>query len=491
MSWADAQAIAPMIWLTLGGVAVLLVDAFWRREGQGHLTATSVIFLVLAAVSVVGKLDAGPVVDGRAFGGALVVDGFSHFFDLTFILVAFLSIATGSVYFAREEKPLPEFYPLVLFATVGMMVMAAANDMVTLFVGLETMSISLYVLAAIQRHSLFSNEAGFKYLILGAFSSAFLLYGMSLLYGTTQTLQLDTMLQRVRLDPAIASEPLFLVGWALVLVGLGFKVALVPFHMWTPDVYDGSPAPVAGFMAAGVKAASFAALLRVAWAGSPTFVEQLGPLLVGLAILTMVFGNVVALAQSNLKRMLAYSAIAHAGYLLVGVIASQPRPDDGAAQGVLFYLLTYGLMNVGAFALVTLVSRRDEEMAELSGFAGLAKRNPVVAAAMAVFMLSLAGIPPTAGFWGKLYVFKAAVDEGFVVLAVIAMLNSAVAMFYYLRVIVTMYMRDPQHEAYDGESVQVGAAMTAAAVALLYFGLLPGELAELARQGATALASAF
>lgn len=491
MSWADVQLIAPMIWLAAGGIAVLLVDAFWRREGQGHLTATAVLFLILAGASIAQQIQPGADASGRVFGGAMVIDGFSHFFNLAFLLVAFLSVAVGSVYFAREEHPLPEFYPLVLFATVGMMVMAAANDMVTLFVGLETMSISLYVLAAIQRHSLFSNEAGFKYLILGAFSSAFLLYGIALLYGTTQTLQLDTMLQRVRMDASIAGEPLFLVGWALILVGLGFKVALVPFHMWTPDVYDGSPAPVAGFMAAGVKAASFAALLRVAWAGTPTFTEQLGPLLVGLAIVTMVFGNIVALAQTNLKRMLAYSAIAHAGYLLVGVVASQPRPDDGAAQGVLFYLLTYGLMNVGAFALVSLVSRRDEEMAELSGFAGLAKRNPIVAAAMAVFMLSLAGIPPTAGFWGKLYVFKAAVAEGYVVLAVVALLNSAVAMFYYLRVIVTMYMREPQHEAYDGDSVQIGAAMTAAAVALLYFGLAPAPLANLARQGAAALAAAF
>jgi NADH-quinone oxidoreductase subunit N len=266
---------------------------------------------------------------------------------------------------------------------------------------------------------------------------------------------------------------------------------LVPFHMWTPDVYDGSPAPVAGFMAAGVKAASFAALLRVSWAGQPTFGDELGPLLVALAVITMVFGNVVALAQSNLKRMLAYSAIAHAGYLLVGIIASQPRPDDAAAQGVLFYLLTYGLMNVGAFALVTLVSRRDEELAELNGFAGLAKRNPLVAAAMTVFMLSLAGIPPTAGFWGKLYVFDAAIRQGFVVLAVIALLNSAVAMFYYLRVVVVMYMREAQHDAYDGQDLQVGATMAAAAVALLYFGLFPGPIVQLARQGAAALAATF
>ena len=489
MSWSEVTLIAPMVWLTLGGVAVLLVDAFVRREGQGHLSFVSILFLAIAALSQAQLLQQGG--GGLVFGGALAADAFSGYFNLVFIVVAFLSIATGSVYFAREAKPIPEFYPLVLFSAVGMMVMAAANDMVTLFVGLETMSIALYVLAALQRHSLFSNEAGFKYLILGAFSSAFLLYGMTLLYGTTKTLDLHQILATVRLDGSIASDPLFVAGWALLLVGLAFKVALVPFHMWTPDVYDGSPAPIAGFMAAGVKAASFAALLRVAWAGAPTVVEQLGPLLAALAVITMIFGNVVALAQSNLKRMLAYSAIAHAGYLMVGVLASELRPDDAAARGVMFYLLTYGLMNVGAFALVTLVSRRDQELAELNGFAGLARRNPLVAAAMTVFMLSLAGIPPTAGFWGKLYVFEAAVREGLVGLAVIAVLNSAMAMFYYLRVIVVMYMREPQHEAYDGQSMQVGAAMAAAAVALLYFGIFPGPLAELARQGAAALAASF
>lgn len=490
MSWSDVVLLAPMVWVALGGVAVLLVDAFVKRKGQGHLSFVSVLFLAIAALSQAQLLQEGGG-PGLLLGGAIAADAFGGFFNLVFLVVAFASIATGSVYFAREKRPVPEFYPLVLFATVGMMVMASANDLVTLFVGLETMSIALYVLAAIQRHSLFSNEAGFKYLILGAFSSAFLLYGMALLYGSTRTLDLHQILFNARLDPSIVTDPLFVAGWALVLVGLAFKVALVPFHMWTPDVYDGSPAPVAGFMAAGVKAASFAALLRVSWAGQPTFGDALGPVLAALAVLTMVFGNVVALAQSNLKRMLAYSAIAHAGYLLVGVLASDPRPDDAAARGVMFYLLTYGLMNVGAFALVSLVSRRDEELAELSGFAGLAKRNPLVAASMTVFMLSLAGIPPTAGFWGKLYVFDAAIRQGFVGLAVIALLNSAVAMFYYLRVVVTMYMREPQHESYDGQDMQIGATMAAAAVALLYFGLFPGPLVELARQGAAALAATF
>jgi NADH-quinone oxidoreductase subunit N len=372
-----------------------------------------------------------------------------------------------------------------------MMVLASATDLVTLFLGLETMSIALYVLAAIQRHSLFSNEAGFKYLILGAFSSAFLLYGMALLYGSTRTLNLELMVAVAQNDPAIADSLLFMAGWGLILVGLGFKVAMVPFHMWTPDVYDGSPAPVAGFMAAGVKAASFAALLRVAWAGAPTFFTIWGPALTALAILTMVFGNVVALAQTNLKRLLAYSAIAHAGYLLVGVLVSRPDSGDLAASGVLFYLLSYALMNIGAFALVTLVSRGEGENADLSGFAGLARRNPVAAAAMAVCLLSLAGIPPTAGFWGKLYVFEAAIQGGRVGLAVVALLNSAVAMFYYLRVIVAMYMREPQAEAYDGDNVQIGATLALVAVLILWIGLFPGPAFELAQRGTAALAGSF
>lgn len=489
MNGAEISALAPLVWLTLGGVAVLLVDAVVRRRSMGHLTFVSVVFLALAGLSAWGDLGHGGV--ERVFGGAMIIDDFTRFFELAFVLIALGSIAVGAVYYGRERRPVPEFYPLILFSCVGMGVMVGANDLITLFLGLETMSIALYVLAASQRHSLFSNEAGFKYLILGAFSSAFLLYGMALLYGSSGTLQLSEMARQIKLHPELRESVLFLAGWGLLVVGLGFKVALVPFHMWTPDVYEGAPAPVTGFMAAGVKAASFAAFLRVAWTAAPIFSGFWGDLLQGLAVVTMVFGNVVALAQTSFKRMLAYSAIAHAGYLLVGVIASSPQPDDAAARGVLFYLFAYALMNVGAFALVTLVSRRDEEMTEMNGLAGLAKRNPVAAATVAVFMLSLAGIPPTAGFWGKLYVFEAAVRQGYVALAVIAMLNSAVAMFYYMRVIVIMYMRDPEQEAYDGDDLQVGAVMAVAAVALLWIGLFPGPTAELARQGAAALAASF
>jgi NADH-quinone oxidoreductase subunit N len=475
-----------MIWLTLGGVATLLVDAFVRRRGQGHLLVTSLIFVILA-LTTLGRGGNGVTV----FSGALAVDGFTNFFELTFLVVALLSLAVGSVYFAREDKPVAEFYPLVLFSTVGMMAMASALNLVTMFVGLETMSVALYVLSASQRRSLFSSESGFKYLILGAFSSAFLLFGMSFLYGATGTLQLPEMFLQMHSASGIALPRVFAAGWALLLVGLGFKVAMVPFHMWTPDVYEGAPSPVVGFMAAGVKAASFAVLLRVVWTASDGFFTDARPLLAGLAILTMTFGNVVALAQTNLKRLLAYSAIAHAGYLLVGVVATRPEAGDAAAKGVLFYLFSYAVMNIGTFALVSLVSGKDDERCDLDGFAGLSRRNPMVAATMAVLLLSLAGVPPTAGFWGKFYVFESAVHQGHVGLVIVALLNSAVAMFYYLRVVVYMYMREPQGEAYDGHDPQISAAMAATAVAILWIGLFPGPVTHLARLGASALAATF
>lgn len=488
MTWQDAAPLAPILWLTLGGVCVLLVDAFFRRDSHGHLTAVSVVFLLIAAFAARQGMDE----PGRAvFNGAISADAFGGFFQLTFAIVALATIAVGSVYFSREKAFIAEFYPLVLFATVGMMIMVSATNMVTVFLGLETLSIALYVLAALQRHSLQSNEAGFKYLILGAFSSAFLLYGMALLYGTTGTTSLTTMSQIIATTPSLGDSPLFWMGWGLILVGLGFKIAMVPFHMWTPDVYEGSPAPIAGFMAAGVKAASFAALLRVFWVGMPLLAEVwIWPVTV-LAVVTMTAGNLLALAQTSLKRMLAYSAIAHAGYLLVGIVASTPSADDPAARGILFYLLAYALMNLGTFALVTFVSNSDGEKVYLNGYAGLARRNPVVALTMTVFLLSLAGIPPTAGFWGKLYIFEAAIREGHVPLAVIALLNSAVALFYYLRVVVTMYMREPGQEKYTGDDLQVGATMVALAAAVLYLGLFPGPATELARRGVQALFASF
>jgi NADH-quinone oxidoreductase subunit N len=353
------------------------------------------------------------------------------------------------------------------------------------------MSIGIYVLAALQRSSSHSQEAGFKYLILGAFASAFLLYGIALIYGTTGTTQLHLITARMGGNAAMAANPVFWAGWGLLVVGLGFKIAMVPFHQWTPDVYAGAPAPVTGFMAAGVKAAAFALLLRVVWAGMPMLQDKMQPLLFGFAILTMSFGNLVALAQSTIKRMLAYSAIAHAGYLLVGILAVGPESHDPATRGILFYLAVYALTNVGAFAVVTFVSRGSRERADLHGFAGMARRHPFVSFFLTVCMLSLAGVPPTAGFWGKFYVFGAAIQKGLIGISIVALLNSAVAAYYYLRVIVYLYMREPGDEAYIGDDMQASAAMCVAALLLLWIGIFPSSVAELARLGAAALARGF
>ncbi len=488
MSWAEATRIAPVLWLTLGGVVILLVEGFWPRRNSDHLSMISAVFLVLAGLAA----NTGIVQEGRLiFNGILQVDAYSSFFDLIFVVLALLTVSVGAAYLRKQPDPMPEFYPLVLFSTAGMMLFSSSNDLIAVFLSLELMSIGIYVLAALQRRSSHSQEAGFKYLILGAFSSAFLLYGIALIYGTTGTTQLHLLTARMGGNAALAANPLFWAGWGLLVVGLGFKIAMVPFHHWTPDVYAGAPAPVTGFMAAGVKAAAFAVLVRVVWAGMPILMDKMAPLLFGFAIVTMTFGNLVALAQSNIKRMLAYSAIAHAGYLLVGVLAIGAESHDPATRGILFYLAVYALTNVGAFAVVTFVSRGAHERADLHGFAGMARRHPFVSFFLAVCMLSLAGIPPTAGFWGKFYVFGAALEKGLIGLSIVALLNSAVAAYYYLRVIVYLYMREPGEEAYIGEDTQASAAMCVAAVLILWIGIFPSSIAELARLGAAALARGF
>jgi len=488
MSWAELSRIAPVLWLVAGGVVVLLVEAFTPRRDSDHLSILSAVFLVLAGVSA--NMGLGHP-SQSLFHGVLRADAFGAFFDILFVIIALLTVSFGAVYLRRQSAPMPEFYVLVLFATAGMMLLASSTDLVGVFLSLELMSIGVYVLAAIQRNSSYSQEAGFKYLILGAFASAFLLYGIALIYGTTGTTQFEVLSARMGGNPALAKNLVFWGGWGLILVGLGFKVAMVPFHQWTPDVYAGAPAPVAGYMAAGVKAAAFAVLVRLIWTGMPLIMGKMAPLLMGFAVLTMVFGNIVALAQSNLKRMLAYSAIAHAGYLLVGVLAISGQNDDPATRGILFYLASYALMNLGAFGAVTFVSRRRGERSELSGFAGLARRHPWVSFFLAVCMFSLAGVPPTAGFWGKFYVFSAVIQRGMVALAVVALLNSAVAAYYYLRVVVYLYMREPGEDAYIGDDVQASAAIGVAAILLLWIGLFPSSVLELARLGAAALARTF
>ena len=420
---------------------------------------------------------------GPALGGMFVQDGFTMFFTVMFCAIAFVSVLLSWDYSKRTRLPQAEYYSLMLMATIGMIVMAASNDLITIFLGLELMSLPLYVLVGFRHQNLESNEAALKYFLLGAFASGFLLYGIALLYGATGTTNLGRMAMFLG-DSPMLGNPLLLAGGLLVLAGFAFKVAAVPFHMWTPDAYEGAPTTVTGFMSAGAKAAGFAALLRLVLVALPGLQADWRPLLTWIAVLTMTVGNITALLQPNVKRMLAYSSIAHAGYLLVAVVAG--GLDGGSAA--LFYLAVYSLMNLGAFGVLALIGREQEERVLVSDLAGLAQRHPALAAAMTVFMLSLGGIPPTAGFMGKVYVFGVAVDSGLVPLVIVGVLNSVLSIYYYLRVTVVMYMRDPQ-----GEPVEVSwAAPAVLAIALtlgltLWWGVQASGLLEQAQRSIMAL----
>jgi len=405
-----------------------------------------------------------------------VLDNFALFFNLVIGYATGLVLLLSMDYLRRRGQESGEFYILVLFAAVGMVIMASANDLIVIFLGLETMSLSLYVLAGFFRSRIEAGEASMKYFLLGAFASGFFVYGIALIFGSTGSTNLD------KLGAAVAAgasrDPLLLIGFGLLIVGFGFKISSVPFHMWTADVYEGAPTSVTALIATGSMAAAFAAFLRVLLASLRPVQADWALLLWGMAVLSMTFGNVVALAQQNLKRMLAFSSIAHVGYMLVGIVA-------GGALGngsVLFYLLVYTFTTAGAFGVILLLERGGEEAVRIEDTAGLAARHPLLGLALTIFLLSLIGIPPTAGFVGKFYLFGAAVRAGYLWLAVLGVLNSAIAAYYYLRVVVFMYMREP-----DGAGVTLvpsfagGLALAVALVGIVLLGVLPAPFADLAQ----------
>jgi NADH-quinone oxidoreductase subunit N len=437
----DWWALGAVIALSVGAMLLLLLEFLPSRPGSSRGGMVSLAALGVAAFSVFRVHD----VRRSLFAGMFVHDGLTVFLTLLFCAVAGVAVLQSWDYVKRTRINHGEYYALLLSATLGMILMAASSDLVTIFLGLELMSLALYVMVGFRRTRLDSSEAALKYFLLGAFASGFLLYGIALLYGATGTTQLGQMAAFLS-DSPMLKNPLLIAGGGLVLVGLGFKVAAVPFHMWTPDAYEGAPTTVTGFMSAGAKAAGFAALLRVTLVALEGLHLEWRPLLSWVAILTMTVGNVTALLQTNLKRMLAYSSIAHAGYLLVAVVAGG---RDGAAAA-LVYLAIYSVMNLGAFGVLAMLGRDQEERVTMSDIAGLAVRHPGLAAAMTLFMLSLGGIPPTAGFMAKVYLFGVAVKAGLVPLVIVGVLNSVVSIFYYLRVTVAMYMREPM-----GEPVEV------------------------------------
>jgi len=460
----DWWALGAVIALTAGSIVLLLLEFLpHRREGsRGPFLA--LVTLAAAGWTVYRVRDAKRAL----FEGMFVHDGLTVFFTLLFCAVGVVSVLFAWDYNRRTRIGQPEFYSLLLTSVLGMVVMAASNDLITIFLGLELMSLSLYVMVGFRRNQLESNEAALKYFLLGAFASGFLLYGIALLYGATGT----TNLQRIGDflgDTPLARSPMLLAGTLLVLTGFFFKVAAVPFHMWTPDAYQGAPTSVTGFMSAGAKAAGFAALLRILLRALPTLEHDWQPLLAVVAMLTMTVGNVTALLQNNVKRMLAYSSIAHAGYILVALAAGSP---DGSSAAV-FYLAAYSAMNLGAFALLTMLGRGSDEPMLVSDLAGLGFRQPLVGLALTLFMISLGGIPPTAGFMGKVLIFGAAVKVPHLLpLVVVGVLNSVVSVFYYLRITVALYMREP-----EGEPVALSVnfpavlALLLTAAATLWWGL--------------------
>lgn len=472
----DLGSISPMIILSLTGMLILVVDLFMGRK-KGPLA-----FIALAGLAAALTFSCGrDVVEAAySFNGAFVVDKFGLFFNLIFCVSTGLVILISLHYLDRENLHLGEYYALLLFATVGMMMVAGAADMIMIFLGIETLSICLYILAGMNRRQLKSAESAMKYFLMGAFATGFLLYGIALIYGVTGSTNFQKIAEALK-DERLLLSPMLYIGTAFVIIGLGFKAAMAPFHQWTPDVYEGAPTTVTAFMAVGPKATAIAALFRVLWISLAAMGEEWKALLWVLAVLTMTVGNLAALAQENIKRMLAFSGIAHAGYILVALISGSKM----GSSSVLFYLFAYAFMNIGAFGVVTLIGKKGEEYLNISDYAGMGFKMPGIAFAMSVFMFSMAGIPPLAGFVGKFYIFSAAVDAGYIGLAVIGVANSVVSAYYYLRLTVVMYMKDPTRD-FDSLGLK-GLPIIALAISVLgiiYLGIFPAAIMDLARQSA-------
>jgi NADH-quinone oxidoreductase subunit N len=474
MSWSDLGTIAPVVAAVLVAAAILIVDIVVPGRRQAAI-ATALVGL--AIVGAIVLLQAGQV--ARAFDGAYSLDNLTVFLDVLFVAIAFMTILFAEDYLEPRGLPIAEFAAVLVFAVTGAMIIAASTDLLVLFVGLELMVLPGYLLAGFARRDPFSTEGAIKYFLLGSFSSAILLFGLAYVWGMTGTTRVDGVaLALAKIAAGGPIQPGLAMGLAFMSVGVAFKMAAVPFHYWTPDAYQGSPTPVTAYLSVGPKVGAFAIALRL-------FVGALGPLkaewlpvVIVLAAATMTLGNLVAINQDNVKRMLAYSSIAHTGYILVGLAAYAGGQASGL-DAILFYGAAYTFMNMGAFAVVTALQRRPGVSSQISTFAGLGRRDPWLGALMTLFLLSLTGIPPLAGFWAKAYVILAAIQAGgwLTVLAVLAMLNAAGAAFYYLRVVVYMYMRDPAEEIAPmspGKLFRAGLAI--AGIGTLIFGLFPAIL---------------
>lgn len=484
--------------LAITGIAVMLFDSFVPK--QRHTTGIiSLVGIGFAAV-LLGLLWGDAPYFG-AWNGMVVNDNLRLSFSFVFLLVTAMTILISTVWTEREDVPIGEYHCLLLFATVGMMFMASGNDLVILFLGLETSSVATYVMAGLRKTDLRSNESAMKYFILGSFASAFLLYGMALVYGATGTTNITEIAARVA-NPNFPA--LLLVGGAMLIIGFGFKVATVPFHVWTPDVYEGAPTPITAFMAAGPKTAAFASFVRVFVLGFPLIAgaqvsgylhESWITALTVMAMLTMTVGNIAAIVQNNVKRMLAYSSIAHAGYAIVGFVgagmATTVEKRDAAIASVAFYMLTYAITNLGAFAIVTLLAQKNDRRTEFEDYNGIGFKTPVLAFSLALFMLSLLGLPLTAGFMGKVLVFRPALEAGntlLTVLVIVAVINTAISAYYYLRLVVVMFFRERADEWFAPRiPTALAVVLVITVLGVFYFGILSDSVIEKFSQSPTAL----
>jgi NADH-quinone oxidoreductase subunit N len=471
----DLIAILPVIVVAVWGALLLLVDLWIPVERKGITAALAALGLAAALVLTLLQTEKGIF----AFNGMAVLDNFAVFLNVIFLLSGLAGIALAYGYLARLDIERGEYYPLLMFTISGMMLMSSANDLIVVFLALELLSIPLYILSGFARSRVDSEESALKYFLLGAFSSAFVLYGVALIFGATAHTDLPGIIAAIKTN--VANTGLLVVGGALLLVGFGFKVAVVPFHMWTPDVYQGAPSSVTGFMSVGAKAAGFAALMRVFVTALPSLAADLTPVLWVLAALTMIVGNVMAVAQTNIKRLLAYSSIAHAGYLMMAFVPYGNRAVVGdSVASLLFYLVAYAFTSLGAWAVVVALEQKDCQGQTLNEYSGLGRKYPWLAVPMIIFMFSFTGVPPTLGFWGKFYLFRTAVQGGFTSLALIGLLTSLVSAYYYLRVVVVMYMRPGEPVVSQDRWVTLTAVVAAAAVVLL--SLVPTPLFTWATQ---------
>ncbi len=470
-------ALAPLLIIVLASLLILILEVFLKRENKNYLAYISLFFLIVCGFACISFWNK----EYSYFNGNLFLDNLSLF--LSFILIT----ATGFVvllsmkYITLQNANYGEYYSLLLLALSGMLIMVSSSDFLVIFLGLEVLSISSYALAGLRREDEKSSEAALKYFLLGSFASAFLVYGIALLYGASHSTNIPEIIQYFKIGADLSS--MALIGLGLVIIAFGFKIAVVPFHMWTPDVYQGAPTPITAFFSFGPKAVGFAVLLRIFY---PYWKVALNSqavfwLLWIMSVLTMVIGNLVALRQTNLKRILAYSSIAHAGYLLVAVLA-----QDNSS--LVFYLTVYLFMNIGAFAAVISLSKKEKEYLELEDYAGIGFKYPWIGATFSVFLLSLAGFPPTGGFLAKFYVFSSAVRQGLVPLVVIAVLTSLVSVFYYLRIIVYMYMREPAYEIeIHKENPALFLVLFLCLYGVLQLGLFPGNILVFIRQAVSSL----